>query len=86
MVTLNAQIIKKAGKNEYAVIPYEEFLEIQEELHDYDDLRCLRKAKAIEKASPTISIDELKKRTTGRPGRSTGSAKKRTLGELPAGK
>ena len=77
MVTLNAQIIKKKGKNEYAVIPYEEFLRVQEELHKYEDLRCLREAKAAERDSPTISIDELKKRTTGRPSRSTGSAKKR---------
>jgi hypothetical protein len=45
MVTLNAQIIKKEGKKEYAVIPYEEFLMIQEDLHNYEDLRCLREAK-----------------------------------------
>jgi hypothetical protein len=66
MVTLNAQIIKKKGKNEYAVIPYEEFIEVQEELHNYEDLRCLREAKAVEKDSPTISIDEVKKCTTRR--------------------
>jgi hypothetical protein len=76
MVTLNAQIIKKKGKNEYAVIPYHEFMELQEELHNYEDLRCLREAKAVEKDSPTIGIDELKKRTAGRTSRSTGSAKK----------
>jgi hypothetical protein len=76
MVTLNAQIIKKEGKNEYAVIPYEEFLKIQEELHNYEDLRCLREAKAAEKNAPTIGLDELKKRITGRIRRSTGSPKK----------
>ena len=77
MVTLKAQIIKKEGKNEYAVIPYEEFLKVQEELHNYEDLRCLREAKAVEKNSPTISIDEMKKHMAGRTRRSTGSAKKR---------
>jgi hypothetical protein len=61
MVTLNVQIIKKEGKNEYVVLPYEEFLMIQEELEDYEDLRCLREAKEAEKDSPTISLDELKK-------------------------
>ncbi len=61
MVTLTAQIIKKKGKKEYAVIPYHEFIELQEELNNYEDLRCLREAKAIEKDSPTISIDEIKK-------------------------
>jgi hypothetical protein len=76
MVTLNAQIIKKGRKKEYAVIPYEEFLKIQEELHSYEDLRCLREAKAAEKNAPTIGIEELKKVVTGRTRRSTGSAPK----------
>ena len=65
MVTLNAQIIKKEGKKEYAVLPYEEFLKIQEELRNYEDLRCLREAKEAEKTAPTIGIDELKKQTGG---------------------
>lgn len=77
MVTLNAQIIRRAGKKEYAVIPYEEFLKAQEELHNYDDLRCLRLAKADEKNASTIGIEELKNRLAGRRSRSTRSAKKR---------
>jgi hypothetical protein len=79
MVTLNAQIIKKEGKSEYAVIPYEEFLKVQEELQKYEDLRCLRKTKAVERNSSTIGIDELKKRVAGQTIRSTGSVKKRAL-------
>ena len=55
MATLNAQIIKKAGKKEYAVIPYEEFLKLQEALDDYEDLRCLRAAKAAERNAATIA-------------------------------
>jgi len=72
MTTLKAQIIKKDGKKEYAVLPYEEFLKVKEELQDYDDLRCLRKAKDAEKDAPTIGIDELKKKIgepTSRPAR-----------------
>ncbi len=61
MVSLRAQIIKKNGKKEYAVLPYEEFLKIQEELEDYEDLRCLREAKEAEKEEPTIGLAELKK-------------------------
>lgn len=60
MVIQNAQIIKKEGKKEFVVLPYAEFLKIQEELLEYEDLRCLRKAKEIEKDSPTIGIDALK--------------------------
>jgi len=43
---MKAQIIEKHGKKEFAVIPYKEFLRMQEELEDYSDLRDLRKAKA----------------------------------------
>jgi PHD/YefM family antitoxin component YafN of YafNO toxin-antitoxin module len=38
--------IEKHGKKEFAVIPYKEFLLMQEQLEDYSDLRELRKAKA----------------------------------------
>jgi len=62
MVTLRAQIIKKNGKKEYAVLPYEEFLKVREELQDYEDLRCLREAKETERDTPTIGIDDLKKK------------------------
>ena len=69
MATLRAQIIRKKGKNEYAVLPYEEFLKIQEELEDYQDLRCLREAKEAEKDAPTIGIAELKKKIGRRTNR-----------------
>lgn len=78
MVILNAQIIKKKGKNEYAVLPYEEFLKIQEELQNYEDLQCLREAKEVEKNAPTVGIDEIKKRTAKRTRRSTGPRKKQS--------
>lgn len=61
MGTLNIQIIKKNGKKEYVVMPYEEFLRVQEELDDYQNLRCLREAKKAEENAPTISLEELKK-------------------------
>ena len=76
MVTLHAQIIKKNGKKDYVVLPYEEFLKVQEELEDYDDLRSLREAKETEKDAPTIGMAELKKKIRRRTSRSTGRAKK----------
>ena len=60
MGTLNIQIIKKNGKKEYVVMPYDEFLRVQEELDDYQNLRCLREAKKAEENAPTISLEELK--------------------------
>ena len=71
MVTLNPQIIRKEGKKEYVVIPYEEFLKVQEELNNYEDLRCLREAKEAEKAAPTVGIDEVSERIGRRPSRPT---------------
>ena len=63
MINLNAQIIKKDGEKEYVILPYDEFLKVQEELQDYEDLRCLREAKASEQDATTIGIEELKKKT-----------------------
>jgi hypothetical protein len=61
MDALNIQFIKKNGKKEYVILPYKEFLKVQEELDDYENLRCLREAKAAEQNAPTISLEELKK-------------------------
>jgi PHD/YefM family antitoxin component YafN of YafNO toxin-antitoxin module len=71
MVTLHAQIIKKNGKKEYVILPYEEFVKVQEELEDYEDLRCLRTAKQEEKDSPTIGMVEVKKQIKRRASRSS---------------
>ncbi len=71
MVSLRAQIIRRNGKKEYAVLPYEEFLRVQEELENYQDLRCLREAKEIERAAPTIGLAELKKKIGRRTDRSS---------------
>ena len=56
-----AQVIKKNGKKEFVVLPYEEFLRIQEKLDNYEDLRNLREAKEMEGGAPTISFKEAKK-------------------------
>ncbi len=75
MVDLHAQIIKKKGQKEYAVLPYEEFLKIQEQVEDYEDLRCLREAKQSEKDAATIGMAELKKKLRRQTRPSTGRAK-----------
>jgi len=54
-----AQIIQKAGKKEFAVIPYAEFLRMQEELEDLRDLQELRKAKADPKNKKGCLIEEV---------------------------
>jgi PHD/YefM family antitoxin component YafN of YafNO toxin-antitoxin module len=60
MLQLNPEFLKKNGKPEFVVLPYEEFLLLQERLADLEDLQDLRQAKADEKDAPTISLAEAK--------------------------
>jgi hypothetical protein len=43
---MTTQIIEKNGRKEFAVLPYKQFLRMQQKLEDYEDLMILRKAKA----------------------------------------
>jgi len=61
MITLHPNILEQNGKKQFAVIPYKEFLKIQEELSDYEDLKDLRQAKEAEKNAPTVSLEDAKK-------------------------
>lgn len=58
---IRAQILKRKGKNEFAILSYEEFLKVREALDDYEDLKALRSAKAKEKNAKTVSLKEVKK-------------------------
>jgi len=62
MMDLNPQILEKDGKKEFVILTYEEFLKIQEELDNYEDLRILREAKDKEVDAPTISLKDAKKK------------------------
>lgn len=61
MLGLHPNILEKDGKKEFAILPYEEFTQLQEELVDYEDLKELRLAKEEEKYSSTISLEEARK-------------------------
>ncbi len=56
---MEAQIIEKRGKKEFAVIPYKEFLRMQEELEDYYDLLALRQAKTDSRNQKGRSFDKI---------------------------
>lgn len=58
---LHPQIIEKKGKKEFVVLPYEEFLQIQEKLEDFEDLKDLRKEKEESKNQPTTPLDKVAK-------------------------
>ncbi|MDX2111097.1 MAG: type II toxin-antitoxin system Phd/YefM family antitoxin [Verrucomicrobiota bacterium] len=56
-MSIHPQIIEKEGRKEFVVIPYDEFLQLQEILEDYEDLRMLRDEKSLAGNEPTKSLD-----------------------------
>lgn len=61
MIELHPEFLTKNGQKEFAVLPYEEFLKVQELLEDLEDLRDLREAKQAEEDSPSILLSDAKK-------------------------
>ena len=60
MLTLHPNILEKDGKKAFAVLPYEEFQNVQEELDQYQDLKDLRSAKAREANTPVDSLSSVR--------------------------
>jgi hypothetical protein len=61
MITLHPNILEHDGKKTFAVLPYEEFLQVREELEDYQDLKDLREAKAQEGDAPVSPLSSVRK-------------------------
>lgn len=59
---LHPEILTKNGRKEFAILPYEEFLALQEWLADVEDLLDLRAAKEAEQNAPTVSLAEIESR------------------------
>jgi len=62
MLKLHPEILKKKGRNEFVVLPYEEFVELEELLADARDLLELRAAKRAEGKAATIGLQDLRRR------------------------
>lgn len=60
-MTLHAEILVKDGKNQFAVLPYEEFLAVQERLADAEDLLELRAAKRASAGKRPIPLARVKR-------------------------
>ena len=60
MITLHPQIINKGDKKEFVVLPYEEWMALQEVLEDAQDLLDLREAKREEGDALTIPLQAVK--------------------------
>jgi hypothetical protein len=59
MIELHPEIVEKDGKKEFVILPYEEFVAIEQALADADDLAALRAAKKEEHATPGIPLEEV---------------------------
>ncbi len=61
MITIHPNILERDGEKAFVVLPYEEFVMIQEELQEYEDLKELRAAKAEEADDATLPLRDAKK-------------------------
>lgn len=61
-MNLHAQILEKNGRKEFVVLPYEEYLLIQEQLEDYEDLRILRESKTESYGQTTYTLQEVREK------------------------
>jgi hypothetical protein len=62
MIELHPEILKRDGKEQFAVLPYEEFLAVKEFLEDMEDLRLIEEARASDSGEPGIPLEEVKRR------------------------
>jgi hypothetical protein len=53
-MNLHAQILEKDGRKEFVVLPYDQYLLIQDQLEKYEDLRVLRESKAESYGQATL--------------------------------
>ena len=61
MLDLHPQILRKNGRNEFVVLPYEEFLALRERLEDAEDVLELRSARHAEADAPTKSLQDVRR-------------------------
>jgi hypothetical protein len=62
IMKLHPEILHKNGKKEFVILPYNEFVAIQERLNDAEDLMELRKAKRSEGKKKAIPLAVVKRK------------------------
>ena len=61
MIEFHPEFLKKDG-SDFVVLPYEEFVSIQELLEDAEDLLLLEQAKKEDQGKPGVTLEEMMKR------------------------
>ncbi len=59
MIQFHPEFLKKNGKNEFVVLPYDEFVRMQELLEDAEDLLLLEQAKQEDAGKPGVSLEKM---------------------------
>lgn len=62
MIQLHPEILKKDGKEQFVVLPWEEYVQLQELLDDVRDLVELRKAKSEDDDAASVPLAEVMQR------------------------
>ena len=62
MVSLHPSILERDGKKAFAILPYEEFVVIAEQLDAFEDLKDLRAAKTKEANAPGTSLAAVRRK------------------------
>ncbi|NKB82732.1 MAG: type II toxin-antitoxin system Phd/YefM family antitoxin [Nitrospirales bacterium] len=57
---IHPQILEKNGNKEFVVLPYEEFIQMQETITDYEDLMELQRTKSELKDDPELPLSEVR--------------------------
>jgi hypothetical protein len=61
MVAIHPNILEHDGQKAFVVLSYEEFVLVEEELQQFEDLKQLREAKLDEADAPTVPLDAVRK-------------------------
>jgi PHD/YefM family antitoxin component YafN of YafNO toxin-antitoxin module len=61
MIVIHPNILERDGRKAFVVLPYEEFVAMEEELQEFEDLKQLRAAKAEAALEPAIPLDPARK-------------------------
>ena len=62
MLNLHPEFLKKNGRKQFVVLPYDEFVHLQEQLDDLADIRALDEAREKEGHLPGIPLSEVRRR------------------------
>jgi len=60
-IELHPEFLTANGKKQFAVLPYQEFVALQEWIEDTEDLRALRVAREENADEPSYTIEEVRK-------------------------